>query len=475
LSPTFRSLANPNYRRYVAGSAVSNTGTWMQRVAQDWLVLSLPGGSGTALGITTGLQFLPVLLLSPYAGVIADRFPKRRLLQVTQLTMALASLLLAAIALTGHAQIWHVYVIAFVFGIGAAFDGPARQSFVSEMVGPEDITNAVGLNSATFNAARLVGPALAGLMIGALGGGAQATGWVILLNAVSYLAVIWQLQRMDVRLLSTPAPVARTRGALRAGVRYVRNQPRMVLVLILVFFAGTFGMNFQITSALMATDVFGKGAGEYGILGSALAVGSLTGALLAARRVKIRLRLLVLATVGFGIASIVAGLLPSYLSFALFAPVIGFCTLTLLNSANATIQLEAAPEMRGRAVALYMTIVMGGTPIGSPIIGWIGEAFGPRWTFIVGGVLTLFGAVLAVLVFSRMNRPGRPGAPGAPTRTTVIDEPDRAPAPVPVGVGRDAESPAATVLTPVRAAGNLGLRVWDNQAVARARKRMAAR
>jgi len=190
LSPTFRSLANPNYRRYLAGSVVSNTGTWMQRVAQDWLVLQLSGNSGTAIGITTGLQFLPILLLSPYAGVIADRFPKRRLLQLTQLTMAVASLLLAVLAVTDVAQTWHVYVIAFAFGIGSAFDAPARQSFVSEMVGPDDVTNAVGLNSAAFNVARILGPGLAGLMIGALGGGVTATGWVIGINALSYGAEI---------------------------------------------------------------------------------------------------------------------------------------------------------------------------------------------------------------------------------------------------------------------------------------------
>src|SRR4051794_25576907 len=315
----------------------------MQRVAQDWLVLSLPGNSGTALGITTGLQFLPVLLLSPYAGVIADRFPKRRLLQLTQATMALASLLLGLIAVLGVAQTWHVYVIALAFGVGSAFDAPARQSFVSEMVEPDELTNAVGLNSASFNAARILGPALAGLMIGALGGGATATGWVILINAASYGAVIWQLEHMDPALLHSPKPVARTPGMLLEGVRYVRSQPKMMLILVMVFFAGTFGMNFQITSALMATEVFGKGAGEFGILGSAMAAGSLAGALLAARRVRIRLRLLIGAAVGFGVTEIAAGVMPSYLTFALVCPLIGLCTLTMLNSANATMQLESAP------------------------------------------------------------------------------------------------------------------------------------
>jgi MFS family permease len=438
MSPTFRALRIPNYRLYFAGSVVSNVGTWMQRVAQDWLVLHLPGNSGTELGITTGLQFLPVLLLSPYAGVVADRFPKRRLLQVTQAMMALAALLLGLVAVLGVAQTWMVYAIAFVFGIGAAFDAPARQSFVSEMVGPDDLTNAVGLNSAAFNAARVLGPALAGLMIGALGGGAEATGWVILINAVSYLAVIGQLERMDIARLSSPELRARTPGMLVEGVRYVRSQPKMVMILIIVFFAGTFGMNFQITSALMATQVFDKGAGEYGILGSALAVGSLTGALMAARRVHIPLRLLVGAAIGFGIAEIVAGLLPSYAAFALFCPLIGFFTLTMLNSANATMQLESPPHIRGRVMAFYFTIVMGGTPVGAPIIGWIGQHLGARWTFILGGVLTIAGVLLAVAVYVRMR-------------------------------GWEPRQVGRRVLTGLGHPSNLIPRVWDNQAAARAR------
>ncbi|WP_151084432.1 MFS transporter [Nocardioides cynanchi] len=404
MSPTFRALHNPNYRRYALGSLVSNTGTWMMRVAQDWLVLELTHGSGTALGVTTGLQFLPVLLLSPYAGVVADRFPKRRLLQLTQLTMALASLVLGLLAVVGVAEVWQVYVIAFLFGIGSAFDAPARQSFVSELVDADDLTNAVGLNSATFNAARIVGPAVAGLMIGALGGGAGATGWVILVNAASYGAVIWQLQHMDAALLHSPKPVARTPGMLLEGVRYVRSQPKMMLILVMVFFAGTFGMNFQITSALMATQVFGKGAGEFGILGSAMAVGSLAGALLSARRVRIRVRLLVGAALGFGSAEILAGLMPTYLSFAIVCPLIGLCTLTMLNSANATMQLESEPALRGRVMALYMTIVMGGTPIGSPIIGWVGQQYGARWTLLGGGILTILGVGLALALFARPAR-----------------------------------------------------------------------
>jgi predicted MFS family arabinose efflux permease len=302
------------------------------------------------------------------------------------------------------------------------------------MVGPDDLTNAVGLNSATFNVARILGPGLAGLMIGALGGGAEATGWVILINAASYAAVIWQLERMDPRLLHTAELRPKTPGMLVEGVRYVRSQPKMVMILIMVFFAGTFGMNFQITSALMATQVFGKGAGEFGILGSAMAVGSLAGALLAARRTRIRMRLLVGAALGFGAAEVVAGLLPSYVAFAAFAPVIGLCTLTLLNSANATMQLESDPALRGRVMALYMTIVMGGTPIGSPIIGWIGEHLGARWTLVSGGVLTMAGVLVAVLVLAHLQGGLR------------------------------------TVLTPAVRPSRLNPRVWDNQTVARARK-----
>ena len=434
MSPTFRALRNPNYRLYLAGSVVSNTGTWLQRTAQDWLVLKPLHGGASDLGIVTALQFLPVLLLTPYAGVVADRFPKRRMLQVTQLSMAGVSFLLGALALTGAAQIWMVYILSFLFGVGAAFDVPARQSFVSEMVGPDDLTNAVGLNSAAFNSARIVGPALAGLLIAAFGGGAVATGIVVLLNAASYLAVIVQLERMNPALLRIAPSRVRGPGALMEGVRYVRTQPKMLFVLVLVFFAGTFGMNFQMTSSLMATQVFGKGAGEFGLLGSALAVGSLSGALMAARRTTIPLRLLAFAATGFGVAELIAGSLPSYLAFAIFSPVIGFCTITLLNSANATIQLTSAPAMRGRAMALYMTVVQGGTPIGAPIIGWIGQAAGPRWTLWVGGALVLVGVALAIALLARLR------------------------------------GGLASVLTPLNPAGSLVNRVWDDQAVARARK-----
>jgi MFS family permease len=430
LSPTVRSLANPSYRRYAAGGVVSNVGTWMQRVAQDWLVLQLTGYSGAAIGITTGLQFLPFLLLSPFAGLVADRIPKRRLLQMTNLGMALPALILGLLAVTGTAQIWHVYVLAFVLGTAAAFDAPARQSFVSEIVDKDDLTNAVGLNSASFNAARIVGPALAGVLIAVLGGGAVATGWVILVNAISYAAPIMTLRSLDESALRSPKPMARAPGQILAGVAYVRGRPDLLLVLAIVFFAGTFGLNFQITSALMATQVFDKGVTEYGLLGTFMAVGSLTGSLVAASRERVRQRLVIGAALAFAVIEIASGLMPSYLTFALMTPLVGLAALTMITAANAFMQLHTDEGMRGRVMALYMMIFIGGTPLGAPLIGWIGEEFGARWTLIFGGLATALGVSLASLWFAH----------------------------------------ARGVLTGRGRPSNLGPRVWDNQTVARARK-----
>jgi MFS family permease len=412
LSPTFRALRIHNYRLYALGGVVSNTGTWMQRVAQDWLVLQLHHGSAaeasTALGLTTGLQFLPILLFSPYAGLVADRMSKRRLLQLTQAAMGVASVVLAVLALTDVVTTWMVFAIAFAFGIGSAFDAPARQAFVSEMVGPDDLSNAVGLNSASFNLARVMGPAASGLLIAALGSGVRATGVVIMLNGISYLAVIGALQLMRPHELSPMARAPRGKGMIRDGVRYVRGRPDLKLILVAAFFAGTFGMNFQMTSALMATQVFHKGPGEYGLLGTTLAVGSLTGALLGARREgRPRQRLVVLAGLAFGIVEIALGLMPSYLTFALLTPVLGLCLLTMLNAANTTVQLSVDPVMRGRVMALYMMVVMGGTPLGAPVVGWVGATFGARWTLIGGGGLTVFGVLLAVALFRGFRSPSR--------------------------------------------------------------------
>jgi MFS family permease len=389
MSPTFQSLSVRNYRLYWLGGLVSNTGTWMQRVAQDWLVLQLTH-SGAALGVTTGLQFLPFLLVTPFGGLIADRFHKRRVLMFTQTALGVTAGLLGLLALTGLVSTWHVFALAFVFGVATAFDTPTRQSFAVEMVGPDILPNAVGLNSASFNVGRVVGPAVAGLLIAALGSGVSATGWVILLNAVSYLAVIASLRAMRADELS-PAPLAprRTKGAVRDAVRYVRERPELVFVFVVAFAAGTFGMNFQITNALMATGTFHRGASEYGILGTALAVGSLTGALLAARRGGTRRLILVLSALSFSVAEIAAGLMPTYWAYALWLPVVGLCSLTMLNSLQTFVQLGVAPEIRGRVMALYMMVLMGGTPAGAPVIGWVGQTFGPRWTLIAGGAITL--------------------------------------------------------------------------------------
>ncbi|WP_347350915.1 MFS transporter [Intrasporangium sp.] len=382
MSPTFQSLGVRNYRIYASGSIVSNVGTWMGRVAQDWLVLTvLTAGSASALGIVTGLQFLPFLILAPWAGMVADRVPNRRLLFMTQSALLLTALVLAVITALGVVQLWHVYLIAFAQGVATAFDNPARQTFVSEMVGRDHLANAVALNSASFNLGRLVGPGVAGLVI-AVAGIAPA----LFVNAASFLFVLAALARMNPAEL-TPAPKSRGKGQIREGLRYVKGRPDIQLVMFLVFILGTFGMNFQMTTALMATQVFHKGAGEYGLLGSIMAVGSLVGALIAARRNHPRLRILLVALTGFTAATLLLSIAPSYALFAVFLVPTGLASLTALTTANATVQLAVDPAMRGRVMALYMAIFFGGTPLGSPVIGWIGDAFGARWTIAIGTIM----------------------------------------------------------------------------------------
>jgi MFS family permease len=404
LSPTFRALAHRNYRLYWSGGFVSNIGTWMQRVAQDWLVLLLTNNSGTALGITTGLQFLPILLLSPYAGAVADRLPKRRLLQLAQVMMAVPAIVLGLLAVTGYAEAWHVYLIALLFGIGTAFEAPVRQSFVSELVDADDLPNAVGLNAVSFNMGRIVGPAVAGLMIAAFGSGVAATGVVILLNALSYIPVFFALQRLRDLPFDPDADTSRRPGMVRDGLRYVRARPDLLLVLGVMFFVGTFGLNFQLTSALMATEVYDKGAGEYGILGSTMALGSIVGSLVAARRVTVRLRLVLLAALAFGVAEILIGLMPTYATFVVMTPLIGITAMTTITAANATMQLSVPAALRGRVMALYLMVFMGGTPLGSPIVGWVGETFGARWSLIGGGAMSVLGTLLCVAVFVHLQR-----------------------------------------------------------------------
>ncbi len=395
MSPTFSSLKIRNYRIYATGSLLSNVGTWMGRVAQDWLVLTqLTQHSSSALGLVTGLQFLPFLLLAPVTGMIADRFSKRTILICTQSFLAVSTLVLAVMTLTGVVALWHVYVFALLSGIATAVDNPARQTFVSEMVPLSQLGNAVALNSASFNAGRLVGPGVAGLLIAGFG-----TGYALLLNGLSFFFVIASLVLVRTRDL-TAAPRSRGRRQVREGLAYVRGRPDLMLIMALVFVLGTFGMNFQLTTALMATKEFHKGATEYGLLGSVLAIGSLVAALLAARRKNLRLRVLLVALAGFTLFSGLAALAPGYVVFALVLIPIGLCTMTALTAANTMVQLSVEPVMRGRVMALYMAIFLGGTPLGSPVIGWLGDVAGARWTIGVGTVAVGLSLV-AVAIFFR--------------------------------------------------------------------------
>ena len=401
---TFRSLRFFNYRVWAAGAIVSNIGTWMQRVAQDWLVLTvLTHNSAIAVGITTGLQFGPILVLAPLAGLISDRYNKRIVLMITQGAGGLVSLVLGLLILGGHVQLWHVYLLALLSGIVAAIDNPSRQTFVTEMVPLADLPNAVGLNSASFNAARLIGPGLAGLLIAVVG-----TGWVFVINAVSFLAVMFSLTRIRTSALQGSARPARGTGAIRDGLRYVRRRPDILLILVIVGLIGAFGINFQMTTAIIARLVFHSDAAQYGLLGSIMAIGSLTGALLAARREHPNIRLVIGAGFVFGVVATAAALMPTYWSFALALIPVGVSALTLLTSANATVQMTVAPAMRGRVMALYMAIFMGTTPIGAPLIGWIGELWGPRWTILFGGLVAMVTTVAALifLMWSKQLRFG---------------------------------------------------------------------
>ena len=399
MSSTFSSLQFRNYRLWFTGALVANVGTWMQRVAQDWLVLTqLSDNSGVALGVVTALQFAPALVVSPWAGVLADRLDRRKLLMSTQGAMGLLAAGLGTLVLSGHVELWHVYAFALALGCVAAIDAPARQTFVAELVPGEKLANAVGLNSASFNAARLIGPGLGGLLIAAIG-----TGWVFWLNAVSFAGTIIALTSMRTAELHPMPSVARAKGQIRAGLAYVRRRPDILLIMAVVGVVSAFGLNFQITSALIARTVFDKGAGEYGLLGSVLAIGSLAGALLAARREHPRLRLVVGAAAGFGVAASLLALMPTYWAYAVMCIPVGLASLTMMTAANATIQMGTEPQLRGRVMALYMMVFQGATPIGSPIIGWIGQQFGARWAIGIGGITALLVAG-AALVWIRRSR-----------------------------------------------------------------------
>jgi MFS family permease len=400
---TFSSLSVRNFRLFLSGQLVSLTGTWMQRVAQDWLVLRISHNSGTAIGLTTGLQFLPFLIFGLYGGVIADRYSKRRLLVLTQLSMAVQAAVLAGLDLSHSVTLTEVYALAFMLGLSSAFDNPTRQAFVTEMVGKDKVVNAVGLNSATFNSARIFGPAIAGLVIDFWG-----TGWAFVANAVSYAAVIASLLMMRDSELFSVQRVARAPGQIREGLRYLRSRTDLVVPILLVAVIGTLGYNFQITLALMDTVVFHRGAGGYGLLSSAIAVGSLGGALLGARRTSPSRKGLIGWAFAFGALESLTAFMPDLPALALILVPTGVAALCFSTAANTTVQLLTDPEMRGRVMGVYMLVFLGGTPIGGPLVGWVAQEMGPRVSLLIGGVSGLVVALLAALLVLRRGEPASP-------------------------------------------------------------------
>ncbi|AWK09764.1 MFS transporter [Streptomyces spongiicola] len=392
---TFSSLGIRNYRLFFTGAIVSNTGTWMARITQDWLVLTLTG-SAAAVGITTALQFLPMLLFGLYGGVIADRCPKRLLLLFSQGALGLCGLTLAVLTLSGEVRVWHVYLVAFLLGMVTVVDNPTRQSFVSEMVGPEQLRNAVSLNSANFQSARLVGPAVAGVLITAVG-----SGWAFLLNGLSFLAPIIGLLLMRPAELHRTEPVPRGKGQLKEGLKYVAGRPELIWPIVLVGFVGTFAFNFPIWLTAFADKVFHAGAGTYGLLNTLIAAGSLAGALLAARRGSSRLRMLLGAAALLGVLEIAAALAPSFWLFAALLVAIGMVGLTVNVTANSSVQMATDPAMRGRVMSLYMMVFVGGTPLGAPVVGWLTDHYGVRVGMATGGAVAVIAAVVIGLILLR--------------------------------------------------------------------------
>ncbi|MDX6199029.1 MAG: hypothetical protein QOJ79_2180, partial [Actinomycetota bacterium] len=388
-----------NYRLFASGQVISLSGTWAQRVAQDWLVLDLSHNSGVALGITTGLQFLPMLLFGLYGGVLADRYDKRRLLIWAQVSMGVLALVLGILDLADVVQLWQVYALAFLLGLASVIDTPVRQAFVVEMVGPDDLPNAVSLNSATFNVSRILGPAVAGIAISSVG-----TAPVFLANALSYVAVVVGLVAIHRADLFDVHRVPRAKGQLREGLTYVRANPHLYVPIALIAVIGMFGLNFQITLALIAKQTFHLGAGSYGALSAMLATGSLLGALASARRsTPPSTRILFGSALAFGVLEVLTGLAPTYFLMAVLLVPTGAAVLTFTTTANATVQLASAPHMRGRVMALYVLVFLGGTPLGAPVIGALAEVLGPRSSLLIGGAVSAAAAVVAGLYLRRVT------------------------------------------------------------------------
>ena len=391
----FRSLRSFNYRLWIAGTFVSNVGTWVQRTAQAWLVLTqLTANDASAVGLVMALQFGPQLLFLPWTGFAADHFDQRRLLIATQAVMGLLAAALGILTVCGLVQLWHVYVFAFLFGAASAFDAPVRQIFVATLVGDADLHNAVALNSASFNGARLIGPAVAGLVIAAFG-----TGWAFVLNGASFAAVLVSLAFLRVGELRPNARALRGKGSFTDGFRYVWKRPDLKAMLIMLFLIGTFGLNFQIFIATMAVGVFQADARGFGLLSSIMAIGTVTGALAGAGRDKPHFGTLLIGAGVFGLGCTLAAIAPSYWLFAATLVLIGVAALTFLNTTNSLTQLSTEPAMRGRVMALRVAIALGGTPLGAPIVGWVASTYGPRWALGIGAAAGF--AALAVGLFQK--------------------------------------------------------------------------
>ena len=398
IAATFISLKYFNYRMWFCGALVSNLGAWVQRVGQDWLVLRiLTEGNGLAPAIVTALQFIPVIVLSPYAGLLADRLPRRKLLMATQAGQGILAFSLGVMTLTGAVRLWHVFVFAFLLGCVTAIDGPVRQTFVAEMVPGSMLANAVGLNSASFNSSRLLGPAIAGLLIQALG-----TGWTFMINGCTFAATILGLILMRPTQLYPIPKVQRSKGAIREAFEYVRGRGDLVMIFVVMAVISCLGFNSQLTISLMATKVFDKQAGQFGLLSSIFAIGALIGALLAARRRHPRLRLILSAAFCFGVASALSAVMPTYATFGAMGILVGLCTLTLMTAANSTIQMSTDEAMRGRVVSLYLMVFQGVTPIGSLIIGWVSQHWSTRLSIGIGGLAAIIVSVGA-LMWARRN------------------------------------------------------------------------